>query len=111
MNVMVSTHEAGLLENDWTGHRLQISDGVRLGVAIPDPRCVMAPLAQDELPKDTEVLRTLARQNRLVEPTRRAPAVARWAAAAPAASAWLPRPRPAAGVSAATAPTDGAAAA
>jgi Domain of unknown function (DUF427)/MOSC domain len=38
---------------------------VRLGVAIPDPRCVMTTLAQDELPKDNEVLRTLARQNRL----------------------------------------------
>jgi uncharacterized protein len=65
MNVIVSTQEAGFLENDWTGHELQISDGVRLGVAIPDPRCVMTTLAQDELPKDNEVLRTLARQNRL----------------------------------------------
>jgi uncharacterized protein YcbX len=65
MNVIVETHEAGFLENGWTGHGLQIGGSVRLGVAIPDPRCVMTTLAQDELPKDTEVLRTLARQNRL----------------------------------------------
>ena len=65
MNVIVDTLEAGFVENGWTGHGLQVGDGVRLGVAIPDPRCVMTTLAQDELPKDTEVLRTLARQNRL----------------------------------------------
>jgi uncharacterized protein len=65
MNVIVDTHEAGFLENGWTDHELQIGDGARLGVAIPDPRCVMTTLAQDELPKDTEVLRTLVRQNRL----------------------------------------------
>jgi MOSC domain-containing protein len=65
MNVIVDTHEAGFLENGWTGHGLQVGDGVRLGVAIPDPRCVMTTLAQDELPKDSEVLRSLARHNRL----------------------------------------------
>jgi uncharacterized protein YcbX len=65
MNVIVDTRDGGFLENGWTGHRLQIGDGVRLSVAIPDPRCVMTTLAQDELPKDTEVLRTLARQNRV----------------------------------------------
>jgi hypothetical protein len=65
MNVIVSTQEAGFVENDWTGHGLFIGAGVRLGVVIPDPRCVMTTLAQDELPKDNEVLRTLARQNRL----------------------------------------------
>jgi uncharacterized protein YcbX len=65
MNVIVDTQEAGFLENGWTDHELQIGDHVRLGVAIPDPRCVMTTLAQDELPKDTEVLRTLVRQNRL----------------------------------------------
>jgi uncharacterized protein YcbX len=65
MNVIVATRAAGFLENGWTGRGLQIGDGVRLGVTIPDPRCVMTTLAQDELPKDTEVLRTLARQNRI----------------------------------------------
>ena len=27
---------------------------VRLNVALPDPRCVMTPLAQDDLPQDTQ---------------------------------------------------------
>jgi uncharacterized protein YcbX len=65
MNVMVDTRDAGFVENGWPGRSLQIGDGIRLGVTISDPRCVMTTLAQDELPKDTEVLRTLARQNRL----------------------------------------------
>jgi uncharacterized protein YcbX len=65
MNIIVSTHGTGFLENQWTGRRLQVGDDVQLDVAIPDPRCVMTTLAQDELPKDTEVLRTLARHNRL----------------------------------------------
>ena len=65
MNVIVETSEAGFLENGWPGRGLQVGDAARLGVAIPDPRCVMTTLAQDELPKDTEVLRTLARQNRI----------------------------------------------
>jgi uncharacterized protein YcbX len=65
MNVIVDTSDGGFVENGWTGRALQIGDGVRLGVTISDPRCVMTTLAQDDLPNDTEVLRTLARQNRL----------------------------------------------
>jgi MOSC domain-containing protein len=64
MNIIVSTRDAGFVENGWTGRELQVGDAV-LGVAIADPRCVMTTLAQEELPKDTEVLRTLARQNRV----------------------------------------------
>jgi uncharacterized protein YcbX len=64
MNIIVRTRDSGFLENRWTGRQLQVGDAV-LGVAIPDPRCVMTTLAQDELPKDTEVLRTLAHQNRV----------------------------------------------
>jgi uncharacterized protein YcbX len=65
MNVIVGTDEPGFVENGWTGHELEIGSDVRLGVAIADPRCVMTTLAQDELPKDTDVLRTLARNNRV----------------------------------------------
>ncbi|MDA2930292.1 MOSC domain-containing protein [Acidobacteria bacterium AH-259-O06] len=65
MNVIVGTKEAGFVENDWIGHELAIGDAVRLSVALPDPRCVMTTLAQDELPKDTDVLRTLTRHNRV----------------------------------------------
>jgi len=65
MNVIVGTTEAGFIENDWIGHELTIGDAVRLNVALADPRCVMTTLAQDELPRDTEVLRTLTQHNRL----------------------------------------------
>ncbi len=65
MNVIVRTNEVGFVENSWIGHELGIGDAVRLNVALPDPRCVMTTLAQDELPNDTEVLRTLSQHNRI----------------------------------------------
>ncbi len=65
MNVIVDTKEPGFLENDWVGHELGIGGTVRLNVALPDPRCVMTTLAQDDLPKDTDILRTLTRHNRV----------------------------------------------
>ena len=65
MNVIVRTREAGFVENNWIDNELAIGDAIRLNVALPDPRCVMTTLAQDELPKDTEVLRTLVRHNRI----------------------------------------------
>ena len=65
MNVIVGTKEAGFVENDWIGRMLAIGDAVRINVALPDPRCVMTTLAQEELPTDIDVLRTLARHNRI----------------------------------------------
>ena len=65
MNVIVGTKETGFVENDWIGHKLAIGEAVHLNIALPDPRCVMTTLAQDELPQDTEVLRTLVRHNRI----------------------------------------------
>ncbi|HEV8131846.1 MAG TPA: MOSC N-terminal beta barrel domain-containing protein [Acidobacteriota bacterium] len=65
MNLIVATEEDGFVENGWIGHELAIGDVVRLSVALPDPRCVMTTLAQNELPKDSDVLRTLARHNRI----------------------------------------------
>ena len=55
MNIVVSTTETGFIENDWVGHKLMIGNELRLIVAMPDPRCVMTTLAQDELPKDIDV--------------------------------------------------------
>jgi len=65
MNMIVDTSEPGFPENDWIGHELGMGEEVRLGVAMPDPRCVMTTLAQDDLSKDTEILRTLAQHNRI----------------------------------------------
>jgi uncharacterized protein YcbX len=65
MNVIVGTSEAGFLENDWIGREVTLGGTVRLRVALPDPRCVMTTLAQDDLLEDTEILRTLVRHNRV----------------------------------------------
>lgn len=65
MNVIVDSEQAGFIENAWVGRQLALGDEVRTHVAMPDARCVMTTLAQDDLPKDTEVLRALVRHNRL----------------------------------------------
>ena len=64
MNVIVSTEQPGFVENDWVGHEFGLGNGARLTVALLDPRCVMTTLAQEDLPQDTEVLRTLVHHNR-----------------------------------------------
>jgi len=63
MNVIVRTAETGFVENGWIGRQVAVGDTVRLGLALPDPRCVMTTLAQQDLPADTGVLDTLARHN------------------------------------------------
>ncbi len=65
MNVIVETQRSGFLENTWVGRELTIGYALRLRVDIPVPRCVMTTLAQEELPPDIEVLRTLVRHNRI----------------------------------------------
>jgi uncharacterized protein YcbX len=60
MNVIVNADEPGFVENGWIGRELEIGDGVRLRMAVPDARCVMTTLGQDDLPADTEVLRSHA---------------------------------------------------
>jgi uncharacterized protein YcbX len=65
MNLIVDTQEDGFVENNWVSRALNIGDKVRIRIEIPDPRCVMTTLAQDELPEDIEILRTLARHNRV----------------------------------------------
>jgi uncharacterized protein len=63
--VIVDTHERGFVENEWLGRTLAIGDDVQLGVALPDPRCVMPSLAQEDLPKDSRILKALAQHNRI----------------------------------------------
>jgi uncharacterized protein YcbX len=59
MNIVVSTSGEGPLENAWQGRALAAGPGARLQITMPDPRCVMTTLAQDGLPQDLDVLRTL----------------------------------------------------
>jgi uncharacterized protein len=65
MNVIVDTPEPGFVENGWLGRTLAIGDDVRLGVSLPDPRCCMPGLPQEDLPRDPQVLKALARHNRI----------------------------------------------
>ena len=54
----------GFPENDWDGRTLQIGE-VEIAMGGPAPRCVMTTVAQDGLPREPEILQTLARENRL----------------------------------------------
>ena len=65
MNVIVDTSPPGFVENEWVGRTLAIGDDVKIGVSLPDPRCVMPSLAQEDLPKDGRVLKALAQHNRI----------------------------------------------
>ena len=65
MNVIVDTAARGFVENEWLGRTLALGDDVRLGVSLPDPRCVMPSLAQEDLPRDPQILKALARHNRI----------------------------------------------
>ena len=65
MSVIVRTQAPGFVENEWVSRGLGFGGGVQLAVSIPDPRCVMPTLMQEDLPKDNEILRTLVRHNRL----------------------------------------------
>jgi uncharacterized protein YcbX len=63
-NLLVRTAEDGFPENDWT--RIGVGAEVVLEVVIPCPRCVMTTLPQRDLPHDSGILRTAARQNNVM---------------------------------------------
>jgi len=65
MNLVLDTGAPGFLENGWLGHQLGIGDAVWLDVKEPDSRCVMTTLAQDDLPDDPDVMRTMTEHNRI----------------------------------------------
>lgn len=65
MNVVVDTPATGFVENDWIGEVVTIGDAAQLAIVLPDPRCVMTNLAQDDLPRDPLILKTLGKHNRL----------------------------------------------
>jgi uncharacterized protein YcbX len=54
----------GFVEQAWVGQSLRIGE-VELSVTAPTPRCVMVTLGQQDLPDDSDVLRTLAKHNRV----------------------------------------------
>lgn len=65
MNVIVATPASGFVENDWVKRTLQLGDSLQVRITMPDSRCVMTTLAQGELPRDVDVMRTLVAHNRI----------------------------------------------
>ena len=57
----------GFVENEWRNRSARLG-GATLTLTDPSPRCVMTTVAQGDLPRDLEVLRTLARHNRIETP-------------------------------------------
>jgi uncharacterized protein YcbX len=58
------TGVTGFVENEWRGRSARLGDAA-ITFTDPSPRCVMTTVAQGDLPRDLEVLRTLARHNRI----------------------------------------------
>ncbi len=65
MNLVLKCDEEGFPENNWVGRHLTFGSGLEIRVTRPDARCVMTTLAQEDLPEDREILKGLARHNRL----------------------------------------------
>lgn len=64
-NVLVDTAAPGFVENDWVHQRVELGASAAMHVALPTMRCIMTTLAQEDLPRDPSLLRTVARSNRL----------------------------------------------
>jgi uncharacterized protein YcbX len=56
---------SGYAENGWVGRQLAIGGQVRLEIFLPTPRCAVPTLAHGPDPGNPQVLRVLARGNRL----------------------------------------------
>jgi uncharacterized protein YcbX len=63
-NLVLDVDGDGIVENDWIGRRLRVGSAV-FDVYAATPRCVMTTLPQGDLPRDRQILRTVARENRL----------------------------------------------
>jgi len=65
-NLVVATPGlSGYAENDWVGRQVAIGGQVRLEIFLPTPRCAVPTLAHGHDPANPQVLRALARSNRI----------------------------------------------
>jgi uncharacterized protein YcbX len=64
-NFIIDGAGDGFAENEWVGANLQVGPTAMINVMMPTMRCVMTTLAQDALPEDRGVLRTVAVHNRV----------------------------------------------
>lgn len=64
-NLILDTPGEGFVEQQWLGRQLSLGDGVVLEVIEHTPRCAVPSLAQGDLPRSPEVLRTVVAKNRV----------------------------------------------
>ena len=64
-NIVIDADGENFAENAWLERVLRIGESAKVEVLVPTPRCVMTTLPQDDLPKDSGILRTAAQANRL----------------------------------------------
>lgn len=57
----------GFVENDWPGQAISVGSA-RIRFSFATMRCVMTTLAQGDLPRDADTLRTVAKHNRIEIP-------------------------------------------
>ncbi len=69
-NVVIASPEGarGFVENGWVGREIAIGSDVRLRISDPAPRCSVPTLAQERLPQDPQLLRTIAEHNTVPVP-------------------------------------------
>jgi uncharacterized protein YcbX len=71
-NIVVDTDGSrdgdGFVENGWPGRVIAFAGGVSVTASIPTMRCAMTTLAQGDLPRDPDTLRTIAKHNRVEIP-------------------------------------------
>jgi uncharacterized protein YcbX len=64
-NIVIDSECAPFAENNWTGADMKFGGVLGASVLLPTMRCIMTTLAQGDLPRDNEVLRTVTRHNRI----------------------------------------------
>jgi uncharacterized protein YcbX len=67
-NIVIDSTCAPFAENGWSGADVRFGDALTTSVLLPTMRCIMTTLAQGDLPRDNEVLRTVTRHNRVEIP-------------------------------------------
>lgn len=67
-NIVTASSDPPFAENTWSGATIRFGTVLQATVLLPTMRCIMTTLAQGDLPRDNEVLRTVSRLNRLEIP-------------------------------------------
>ncbi|HLI44315.1 MAG TPA: MOSC N-terminal beta barrel domain-containing protein [Acidimicrobiales bacterium] len=80
-NVLLEGDLEPFAENGWAGATVRLGPELAALVIVPTMRCIMTTLAQADLPRDNEILRTLGGHNRI-----EIPGLGRWSCAGAYAS-------------------------